>query len=119
MARSFFKKRMMPLVVKSGMHLSCELGSFVPEVRHFWVHISVSWSLLWAEWIIWSPCLSFWPEIQLTLSPSAVLTFTNEIIFSYDPSEPDRSRTMSETLLTGTENDAMKTVHAVVFSACQ
>lgn len=79
----------------------------------------VSCSLLWDERIVWSPCLRFWPEIQLTPSPSAVLTFTNEIIFSCDPPEPDRSSTTSETLLTDMEDDATKTVHAVVFSACQ
>lgn len=81
--------------------------------------LRVSRSPLWAEWIICSPFLRFWPGTQLTPSPSAVLTFTNEIIFSYDPPEPDSSSTTSEALLTGMEDDATKTVDAVVFSACQ
>jgi len=79
----------------------------------------VSCSLLWAEWIIWSSCLRFWSEVLLAPSPSTLRTFTDEIIFSCDPSEPDRSSATSEALLTDMENDAMKTVRAILFSAYQ
>lgn len=71
----------------------------------------VNCSLL-CEWIIWSPYLRFWPETQLTVSPSVDLTFNNEIIFFYDPYEQDRNSTTSKTLLTDMENDATKTVHS-------
>lgn len=39
------------------------------------------------------------------------------MIFSYDPSEPDRSGKKSETLLRGLENGATKTVHSAAGSS--
>lgn len=35
----FVKNGVMLLVLKSGMHLPCEFGSVISEVRHFWMHV--------------------------------------------------------------------------------
>lgn len=50
------------LVLKAGVHLPWEHGLVVSEVGHF--RRRGTCSLLWAEPVIWSLRLRFWPEIQ-------------------------------------------------------
>lgn len=92
------------LVLKAGVHLPWEHGLVVSEVGHF--RRRGTCSLLWAEPVIWSLRLRFWPEIQFLGLLMKCLTRLNQ----------NRVSTVSETLPRVLENDATRTVPSVASS---